>query len=76
MGSPATTSAITLTKRDIDIILMVYSYWGLTTDVIARAFWPTSRRGSLTHYKRLRLLSQSGYLQPGPVLRIVSPAAK
>lgn len=72
MGSPATSSTIVLTKRDIDLILMVYSYWGLTTDVIARAFWPRSRPASLTHYKRLKQLCTHGYLRPKPI-SILSP---
>src|SRR5581483_2088461 len=62
MGSRAPLS-ISLTARDVQIILMVYSYWGLTTDVLARAFWPRSYRSSDTHYERLRRLSQAGYLQ-------------
>jgi hypothetical protein len=41
---------------------MVYSYWGLTTDVIARAFWHNSTASTPTYYQRLKLLCTHRYL--------------
>src|SRR5438270_12668172 len=49
---------VALTSRDIDILLMIYSYGGVTIDVIQRRFWKTFR----SCYTRIDELSQSKYI--------------
>src|SRR2546423_3920126 len=53
-----TVSRVALTSRDIDILLMIYSYGGITIDVIQRRFWKTFR----SCYTRIHELSESNYI--------------
>jgi hypothetical protein len=55
-------SALNLTKRDIEIIIMVYSYNGVLVSHLRRKFWPdVSSRTS--YYRRINKLIEAGYLQ-------------
>jgi hypothetical protein len=51
-----------LQERDIQIILMAYSYNGVTIETIKKRFWPTAT-AKATYYNRLRFLIKVGYLK-------------
>jgi hypothetical protein len=51
-----------LQQRDIQIILMTYSYNGVTIETIKKRFWPTAT-SKATYYQRIHALITSGYLK-------------
>src|SRR5438132_12816068 len=62
MGRPATASKLLLTDRDTQTILLVYSYWGLTADVIKRALYSHGGPVGTTCYRRLKFLALEQFL--------------
>ena len=50
-----------LQERDIQIILMAYSYNGVTIETIKKRFWPTAT-SKATYYHRIHVLINAGYL--------------
>lgn len=57
-----TTKSFSITKRDIQILIMVYAYGGVTTEQVRLRFWPGSGRG-MPCYRRIKQLVDAGYLQ-------------
>src|SRR6266851_9839597 len=58
---PTAVKAIYPQERDLQIIVAVYKYNGLTIDLLKRRFWPKATSKS-TYYLRLKNLIAAGYL--------------
>lgn len=57
-----TTNIFSMTERDVQILMMVYAYGGVTTEQVRLRFWPGSDRG-MPCYRRIKQLLNAGRLQ-------------
>src|ERR1051325_8235559 len=64
--SETANSAIQLTPRNIEIILMVYDYDGIPSFLIRKRFWPSFGARSYC-FDRLSKLVKAGYLTAKPL---------
>src|SRR3712207_1360749 len=55
-----------LQEREVELILLVYKYNGVTIDLIQRRFWPQAKSKS-TYYLRIQSLIKHGYLKSNRV---------
>ena len=51
-----------LQQRDIELILLVYRYGGVTIELVKRRFWPTAKSKS-TYYHRIQNLISTALSQ-------------
>src|SRR4051812_10988357 len=57
--------SISLTSRDIDVILFIHRFEGACTDHLRQRFWPNTARTTI--HLRLSRLTKAGYLQAQPL---------
>src|SRR5215210_7447060 len=68
----ASTRALQLTSRDVQMILMIYHYDGIISSLIRKRFWRQNTARSPL-YDRVSRLIKKGYLRSTPLPPIKSP---